>query len=522
MASPAWLVGIDVGTTNWKVAAYDEDGRELAVYRQPAAVHAEPGGRAYYDPQEIWQAVCTGLARVVQELGGPSQARRVVGVAATSMGEAGVLLDGAGQPLYPAIAWFDPRTHEQLEFWKAHADPYRIYEITGFPLQYIPSLNKMMWLARHEPERFERARRWLCLADYVAFRLSGEQAMDPNLASRTMAFDIVRRQWSGELLERAGIDPALLPPVLGCGTRLGRLRPEVAGATGLPPTAAVAVGGQDHWCGALAAGVVRAGDVLDSTGTAEALILVVERPTLSRQAFDAGLASGCHTVEGLYYVLGGLQTAGGAIEWVREAIGQPEQEAARQAGEGAEGVYRRLMETASRAPCGSGGLLFLPHLRGCVNPPDALSKGAWVGLRPFHGRAEMLRSVVEGLAYEFAEAVERLAGLSDSAVRRVAAIGGGTRNELWLQLKADVSGLPLEVAAAQEATTLGAAVLAGVGAGVYRDAVEGAVRVHRVARTVEPRAEFTERYRPLREAYRALYPALAALHARLEALSGSG
>ena len=514
----AVLVGIDIGTTNWKVVAYDENGAQLARFRRPVIVHEEPGGRACYDPEEVWGFVVEGLQEVARQLG-PERARRVAGMAATSMGEAGVLVDEAGRPLYPAIAWFDPRTEPQGRFWRQRVDPYRVYEVTGFPPQYIASINKMMWIRQHRPDLFARARRWLCMADYVAFRLSGEQAMDFSLACRTMAFDIRRRTWSNHLLSLAGIDPSLLPPAVPSGTALGRLCREVAAITGLPESAVVAAGGQDHWCGALASGIVGPGDALDSVGTAEAIIVVLDRPVFSRELFESGFAVGCHVVPDRYYAVGALQAAGGTVEWLRATLGEQEEAAARQADEDADGVYRRLMALAEQAPPGSRGLLFLPHLRGAVVPPDGSSKGAWVGLRPYHRRAEMVRAAVEGLAHEFARIVRRLGELTDTPARRVAAIGGGARNDLWLQLKADISGLPLEVPAIEEATTLGAALLGGVAAGIWSDPIEAARHVQRVSRTVTPRPEMTQRYRPYHELYEQLYPTLAGLHARLEGLA---
>lgn len=513
------MIGIDIGTTNWKMGAYDEDGRELARYRRPTLTHEEPGGRATYDPAEIWQAVEEGLAELVRQLG-PGGARRVAGIAVTSMAEAGVLLDRAGEAVYPAIAWYDPRTEELGRFWREQVDPYRVYEITGFPPQYIASVNKIRWIRQHHPERFERAVRWLCMADYVAWRLSGQQAMDFSLASRTMMFDIRKRAWSRELLELAALDEALLPPAVPSGTPLGRIRPEVAETTGLPRGVMVSAGGHDHWCGALAAGVVAPGDALDSTGTAEAIIIVLERPVFSKELFQSGFAVGCHVVPDRYYAVGATQAAGATIEWVRAVLGEAEERAAREAGEGAAGVYRRLMALAAQAPPGSRGLLFLPHLRGAVSPPDALSRGAWAGLRSYHTRADLIRAVVEGLAHEFAYIVHRLSELTTTPVRRVAAVGGGVRNELWCQLKADISGLALEIPEVEEATTLGAAMLAGVGAGIYRDALDAARRVRRLSRTLAPHPESTQRYRPYHALYRELYPALAGLHARLGELGG--
>lgn len=517
MATGAIIIGIDIGTTNWKVVAYTEDGTLLAQYKSGAMVHEEPGGRATYEPEELWAFVLDGLRSVVSRLG-PEASRRVVGMAVTSMGEAGVLLDAKEEALYPAIAWYDLRTEPQGLFWREQADPYRVYEVTGFPPQYIASINKLMWIREHEPDAFAKARRWLCLADYIAFRLSGEQAMDYSLACRTMAFDIRRRTWSQELLGLAGLEPSLMPPPVPSGTALGKVRREVAEATGLPDTVVVAAGGQDHWCGALAVGVVEPGDLLDSAGTAEAVLVVLEKPVFSKALFESGFSVGCHVVPDRYYVLGAQQMAGGTIDWLRQTLGQVEEEAARQAGEGPAGVYRRLMALAETAPPGSQGLLFLPHLRGAITPPDGLSKGAWVGLRPYHGRSDLIRAGVEGLAHEFTHIVHQLTTLTQTSTRHAAAIGGGARNQFWLQLKADISSLTLNVGAVEEATTLGAAVLGGVGAGLWKDAVEASEQVRHFSHVIRPRPEMTAAYRRTHELYQRLYPALAGVHAQMEGL----
>lgn len=509
----AIVIGIDIGTTNWKVVAYDQNSVPMARYKRPVAVHEEPDGRASYDPEEIWRFVVRALREVAGQLG-PDRAQHVIGLAVTSMGEAGVLLDDAGEPVYPAIAWYDLRTEPQSRFWREQVDPYRVYEVTGFPPQYIASINKMMWIREHEPDRFARARRWLCLADYVAFRLSGEQAMDYSLASRTMAFDIRKRAWSDELLQLVEIDGSLMPPAVPSGTRLGSLRREVAQATGLPPSAVVAVGGQDHWTGALASGIVDPGDLLDSVGTAEAVIVVLSEPVFSRELFESGFSVGCHVVPERYYALGAQQMAGGTVDWLRRTLGQPEEEAALASGDTGQ-VYQRLMALAERSPAGSRGLFFLPHLQGAVTPPDGLSKGAWIGLRPYHDRSDLIRAAIEGLAHEFTYIVHRLATLTGTPARRAVAIGGGARNELWMQLKADISGLALEVWPVEEATTLGAAMLGGVAAGLWGDPVDAARHVYQLARTVAPRPDLAERYRADHQVYQQLYPALAAVHARL-------
>lgn len=446
------MIGIDIGTTNWKVIAYDLCGRVVASYITPCMLHHEGRGWAVHDPQELWQWVCSGLRKVVAEVG----SRNVASIAIASVGEAGVLLDKRNLPVYPIIAWFDPRTQPQEEWWERELGRSRIYHITGYPLQYIASINKILWIRDHEPAAFRQGVRWLCVADYIAFMLCGEAAMDYSLASRTMALDIKRRSWSKDILEKADIDASLLPPLLPGGEKLGKVSPAVAELTGLPTSCVVATGGHDHVCGALAVGASKAGVFIDSAGTAEVVLLTADEALISNDLMNAGLASGCHCIRDRYYVMGVLQTSGASLEWARC-------------------VFRGDSSLPGAFTCSSPKEtpLFLPHLRGSVSPyVDSRSLGAFVGLRAHHTAVDLTTAVVEGVCYEARLVMDELRALTGLNAKEVIFLGGGANNDVWVQLKSDTLGRVLEVHRADETVARGAAILGALGAGVFGNLTE--------------------------------------------------
>lgn len=504
------MLGIDVGTTNWKVIAYSLGGEPVASWTCPTKTHYSERGWAVYKPNEIWTTISAGIRKTVAQLGNSSG---VKSVAVTSVGESGVLLDSEGNAIGDSIAWFDSRTAPILDFWEKEYGLYRLYEQTGFPPQYIASINKLMWIKNNEPDIFHRAKKWLCMADYIAYKLSGIMAMDYSLASRTMCFDILQKKWSEEILKTAKISYDIMPDLVSSGDRLGGISSEAQAATGLDAGTIIAAGGHDHICGALGAGVHRDGQILDSVGTAEALLLVLKQPLLNREAFESGFASGCHTVKDRYYLLGGLQTSGAAVEWMRSELGGLESGIA----EGHQkDVYDRLMESARKAPVGSEGLFFLPHLRGAILPVDERSKAAWIGLRPFHKQAHLIRSIIEGLCYELRWNLEEMKRFTGVGVDSAVAIGGGTKNDLWMQSKADICNISLVVPKVEEAPTLGAAMLGAVAAGTYSDLNEAISNVHKIEKIVEPNPVNLFHFENYYKIYKDIYPALKDLNARID------
>ena len=340
----------------------------------------------------------------------------------------------------------------------------------------------------------------------MAFRLCGIAATDFFLASRTLALDLHNLRWAEELLEEVGIPPSLFAPLRESGSRLGTVTREAAGLTGLPEGACVAAGGHNHVCGALAVGVTETGTMLNSLGTAEAIFLPLKRPLTDPRVGNQGYTQGAH-VAGQYYVFGGQYTSGASVEWLRDVL------------DGAD--YDTLISEAEYVPPGSLGAFFLPHLR-LANPPydDPAARGAFVGLSTDVGRGALFRAVLEGLAYDSRNSLEPLlAYTSLESLRAIYAIGGGTQNRLLMRIKATMMNQGITVSGVKEATSVGAAILGGVGAGVYPDIPSALQELRYDQSTVEPVPDEVAFYDDtFRKVYGRLYSSLRGVHREIEDL----
>lgn len=499
------LVGLDMGTTNVKAVVYEPNGRMIALASAPTITHVPQPAWAYYKPDELWSLAATVLREAVAKLDDPS---RIVSIAVASMGEAGVPLDENGDPTYDAIAWFDQRTIDQAERLAREIGEDALFAATGLSLQPIFSLCKILWIKERQPEAFARTVRWLNVADYIAFKLCGVAATDWSLASRSLMFDIRRRDWDARIVKTAGLSPDLLAPAVPSGTRIGTVTAGVSAATGLPLGCVVAAGGHDHVCGALAAGVVQNGQMLDSMGTAEALFLAVDAPLSNPELGRQGYTQGAHVVGGGCYIFGGLYTSGASVDWAHRLVGKDIERG-------------QLLKEAEAVPAGSLGVGYIPHLR-LANPPhsDSRARAAFIGLTSDVERGTLFRSVLEGIAYEARASMEPLlafAGLD--APKEISVIGGSAKNDLLLRIKAAVLNMPLKVIDLEEAGALGAAILGGIAAGVYRDVDDALNRVHAHPVTVEPDPEAAAIYeRYFTEVYKEIYGALRPLNHLIHAI----
>src|SRR5215212_738671 len=497
------LIGADVGTTNIKVVAFDRSGRALQGASSPTPTHYPMPGRAHYDPDELWNSFTATLRQVTEKL---EDSGCVASIAVASMGEAAVPLDSSGQPTHDIIAWFDGRAGPQAERLGRVVGQDHLFRLTGLSLQSIFGLCKLLWLKENESDAYSRTASWLNVADYMAFRLCGVAATDFSLAWRTLALDLQGLQWADGLLEEVGIPPDLFAPLQESGSALGPVSREAAGTTGLPEGARVAVGGHDHVCGALAVGVTEKGTMLNSLGTAEAIFLPLERPLTEPGIGNQGYTQGAH-VAGQYYVFGGQYTSGASVEWLREIL------------DGAD--YDTLISEAENVPPGSFGAFFLPHLR-LANPPydDPAARGAFVGLSTDVGRGALFRAILEGLAYDSRNSLEPLLAHSGIVeLRAIYAIGGGTQNRLLMHIKATVSNQAITIVGVEEATSLGAAILGGIGAGVYADVPSSLEELRYDESRVEPIQEEVSFYDDaFRRVYGRIYPSLRGVHHEIQAL----
>lgn len=494
MTLPPLLAGLDVGSTNIKAVIFDEHGAIVARASRKTPTHFPRPGWAYFDPRELWETTAAVLRDATAQV---EQPERIAGVGVASVGESGVLIDAQGQEMYEAIAWYDVRSEPQGEQVERLLGAERLFGITGLAPQAIFGLCKLLWIQQHEPEIFARAVRYLHIADYISWKLSGQAATDYSLASRTLALDLHNLRWSDEILDAAGIPRHLFAPLRRGGERLGSVHADAAAATGLPVGAAVAVGGHDHLCGGLAIGAGKPGALLDSVGTAEAVLLTIERPLQGERVAVEGYEQGAHVAAG-YYGMGAYRTAGVCIDWFRTICGG-----------GAD--YATLTAEAEAAPLGSLGVRFMPHMRLPHSPSnDPRSRGVFLGLSTDVTRGMMFRAILEGLAFETRNVLEpllRYAGFERPT--EIFVIGGAGRNPLFAQIKASILQQRLTLATIEEEVATGAALLGGMAAGLYEsaDAAHAALRVQRTY--VEPDPAQAETYdRIFRTVYQKIYPAL--------------
>ena len=504
-----YLLGVDVGTTNTKAVVYDSAiGRAVAVASRPTLSHHPRPEWTEVEPTEIWRGVVESVREATAGLVGDVSA-----VAVASMAEAGTPLDSLGRDLYPMIAWHDPRTQPQAQRWHDLIGAERHFAITGQSIAAKYSLNKILWLRENEAAVWSQARKWVCVEDFVNWRLSGEFATDYSIASRTIAFDQTTLDWSPEMLRLADVSADLFPRAHPSGTVVGAITAEAAAATGLRAGTPVVTGGHDHLCGSLSAGIVGSGALLESMGTAEACLLIADRFEPSERLLRGGYCTYAHVVRGTYVVMFGLNSSGGLVEWlVTKLWGE---------GTGSDVRARAFAlgaEAASAVRPGSDGAFWLPHLSGVSTPwNDERARAALFGLTGAHTPGHLYRALLEGLGYWLRENVEFLAAevglpLGD----RIIAIGGGTRNALWMRTKADITGRVVSVVDVPEATALGAALLAGIGIGEFADAAAAAASVDRSSTDYEPDAASHSAYtRYYERVYRLLYPALREVGARI-------
>ncbi len=489
------LLGIDVGATGIKAGVFGCDGTLLAsAGRRNGPVEQSGGepGWMIWDVEAIWQAACAACRQAIAKADGD-----IAGISVTGFGADGIPLDAAGDPLYPMISWHCSRTVRQRDWLNLEVDPRDIYAITGYHNYPINTLNRLRWLREQEPRVLDRTHHWLMVQDYIVFRLTGAFSTEATIASTTMAFDLNRRQWSERLLAVADVPTRIMPPISTPGSVLGHVHARAAEEVGVAAGTPVATGGHDCEIGALGSGVTTPGTFIDITGTWEMIIAAVDRFQPLAALYEEGIDYESHTVPDRY-LCQGLMLAGGVVEWVLSQFYRDVP---------AESRYRVFMDEAACEPAGSGGLLLLPaFVQGMGAFQAHGATGALVGLTTTTSRGQIARALLEACCYQLRKqqyVLSSALGLSPSALL---VLGGATRNPLWLQMKADVTGLPVTVPTHDEITLLGAAMLAGVGAGAYADIDEAIEATRFPLRTYEPDPGKHDQYSDLYDSLFAFLP----------------
>jgi xylulokinase len=488
---PRHFLGIDVSTTGAKALLIDGKGAVVASATTALTLQTPKPLWSEQDPREWWTGTAASIRKALGDAG--ARGEEVAAVGLTGQMHGLVLLDARREVLRPAILWNDQRTAaECVEVERRVGRRELIREagnvaLTGF------TAPKILWVRRHEPEVYARAKLVLLPKDYLRLRLTGEAATDKADGSGTMLFELEARSWSKRVLEALEIPAEWLPPAFEGPERTGSVTTEAAAETGLKPGTPVMAGGGDQAAGAVGAGAVRPGVVSLTLGTSGVIFATTESALVEP---EGRLHAFCHAVPGKWHFMGVTLSAAGSLQWYRDTL------APRQS-------FAELVAEAEKAPAGSEGLLFLPYLSGERTPyPDPLARGGFVGLTLRHTRAHLTRAVLEGVAFSMKDCFGLLQGAGLGSVSEVRIAGGGARGALWRKVVASALGLPMLTVNSTEGAAYGAALLAGTGAGAWPSVEAACDATIAVTGRDEPVAEWSRAYEALYPRYRELYRAL--------------
>jgi xylulokinase len=487
----SFVLGVDVGSQSIKAVVLDEGGDVVATGSAVLRMVHEHDGWADQDPYTY----CTALRDAVRAATASVDTSRVVAMGLGSQVDGVVACDADGAPLRPAIIWLDRRATDQCDQLVSAVGSEELAQRTGLVADASHSAPKMMWIRDHEPAVWQRSAVLAPVGSYLLHYLTGSHAQDAANASSTMVYDVTRNDFAEDLCAAAGLDPAALPPVRPSTEVAGTLRRGVADELGLPAQCSVVVGTGDEHAASVGAGAIAAGVVVDVTGTAEPVTTVSATPV--RDPLSLVETHG-HAVPGSWLIENPGFVSGGSTLWLSGLLGISQ---------------AAVFPLAQDASPGSDGVLFLPALSGSTAPRwNDRMRGAFLGLAMNHTPAHIARAVLEGCAFALRDIVERLdaLGLGHGEVRIV---GGGARDELWATIKADVLERPVRRVLTEEATAVGAAMVAGVGSGMFADFKAASVAVHLSPTAIDPdpsaKSVYAEAYCRYRCAFDAVESALA-------------
>ncbi len=491
------LLGIDIGTSGTKTVLFEENGTPIASKTVEYPMAQPQNGWAEQDPADWWNAVVAGIQAVLGKSGIP--AADIAGIGLSGQMHGLVMLDKEGRVLRPSIIWCDQRTSAECEDMNRIIGSSRVIEITGNPPMTGFTASKILWVKKNEPHIYEQCAHILLPKDYIRYMFTGEFATEVSDASGMQLMDIEKRCWSAEVLEKLGIDSALLAEMYESPDVTGRVHAMAANSTGLVKGTLVVGGAGDNPAAAIGTGVVRRGTAFTTIGTSAVVYAVSDAPRIDPKGRVHTL---CASVPGKWTVMSCTQGAGLSLKWLRDTCCASEiDEAAQQNID----PYEIMTKLAAGVPIGAGKLLFLPYLMGERSPhPDPDCRGVFFGLSAIHKRANLIRAVMEGVAYSQAECVDVFREMGVS-IEDMTICGGGGRSPLWRQMLADLYACPVNTLAADEGGALGVALLAGVGAGIYDSVEQAADAVVQKRPPQLPVEANSLAYKPYFEMYKKLY-----------------
>ena len=508
----SYVLAHDLGTTGNKATIYDAAGKlRGSAFHGYETEFAHPRW-AEQDPNAWWQAVCVSTRRLLRETGIPPSEIACITFSGQMMGC--VPLDRQARPLRKAIIWADQRALEQERWLAERIPPEEVHRITGHRLSASYSLAKILWLRDNEPGLFRSAHKFVQAKDAMVARLTGVFVTDPSDASGINLYDLEQGAWSPRILEAAELDIASLPDVRPSTAVVGHVLPAAAEEVGVAAGIPVVIGGGDGACAAAGAGVVTPGAAYTYMGSSAWIALATAKPILDP---DQRTFTFCHVTPGLFMPTGTMQAAGASYQWARDQLCALEVDA----GERLQiNPYELMNLEAARSPAGADGLVFLPYLMGERSPRwNPQARGAFIGLTVRHTRADMVRAVLEGVSMNLRLILDAFRD-QGAQVESMRLIGGGAASPFWSQLLAEVYGVPVQrLAILEEATCMGAALVGGVGVGLYDD-FSMAARMNPVTATLTPDAQTQAHYDRILPIFDAAYHALVPVFTEMAKIEG--
>ncbi|MTI59081.1 MAG: xylulokinase [Firmicutes bacterium] len=499
----AYLMGLDIGTSGIKALLIKEDGQIVSSQTEKYPLHTPQAGWAEQNPADWWEATLKVISSIVKDSG--VEPDRIKGISLSGQMHSSVFLNKDMEVVRPAILWSDTRTSCQCQ---------QIYDRAGGLenlINYVsnPALEgftapKILWLRDNEPANYQQVSLVLLPKDYIRYHLTGEIFTEVSDAAGTLLLNVKEKKWSAELLKKLDVSPEILPPVIDSIDIAGRISKATAAKTGLKQGTPVIAGGADNACGAVGSGIIQEGRVMVSIGTSGVVMAQANSPSADKQGrihlFN-------HAVPGNWYMMGVMLSAGMSFNWVKEKLFADTID------------YDRLNQLAAAVEPGSDGLVFLPYLYGERTPhADANARGVYFGISGKHEQGHFIRSVMEGVTFGLRDSLEliRAQGIKTEEIR---VIGGGAKSQLWQQIMADIFGQEICLLNIEEGPAFGAALIAGVGAGIYDNFATAESRIIKISKRISPVEENIDRYNELYSIYQNLYPAVKDNYRKLSKLN---
>ena len=493
-----YLLGIDIGTSACKLAVFDRGGKVAAAASESYAVYYPQEGWAEQDPEEWYAAVCRACRRLLAESG--IHASEIAGIGIDGQSWSAIPVDQAGRCLARTPIWMDTRASAICERLNEKIGADEIFRVSGNSLQPSYTTAKILWFREKMPEVYAAARKVLQSNSYIAFRLTGEYSQDLSQGYGLHCFDMRTGTWDTDMCEKLEIPAEFLPEIVPCDRVIGTVTKKAAEESGLCAGTPVTAGGLDAACGTLGAGVIHPGETQEQGGQAGGMSICTDR-----YRADPRLILGFHVVPGMWLLQGGTTGGGGVMRWFEQEFAGEER---LRAEKGGASSLDALNQIAAKVGPGCDGMVFLPYMAGERSPIwDPKAKGVFYGIDFAKTKGHFVRACMEGVAFALRHNLETAeeAGASADVLR---AMGGSANSLLWTQIKADVTGKSIIVPSSDTATTLGAAMLAGVGTGFYKDYEEAVSLTVREVRRHEPdpgtKAAYDQAYQMYREIYRSL------------------